>query len=326
MHTDQMRARNRLEFRENKGEFWKPCPGTTRDYWCCGYQILTPATGCGMYCSYCVLQTYFDHCHQTVFTNLDDCESEIAGKMARRPGVVRFGTGEFADSLYLEPRLRLSRHMAAMVRPYPRALIEFKTKTAHTRQLADVANPGQVIVGFSMNTPRVVAETERNTAPLEARLAAAREAIDNGFWVAFHFDPMIWYAGWEQEYRALTRRILEFIDRPNRIAWWSLGAFRCPPSLKEHLRERNRHVFLFSGEIILGEDRKYRYFRPVRSAFYRAIREEIEAVAPEITLYLCMENRGVWEDSGMIERIPDGLTAYLDRRAEVMLGMTRGET
>ena len=43
----------------NKGEFWKPCPGTTQGYLCCGYQILTPSTGCGMYCKYCILQAYF---------------------------------------------------------------------------------------------------------------------------------------------------------------------------------------------------------------------------------------------------------------------------
>jgi spore photoproduct lyase len=135
---------------------------------------------------------------------------------------------------------------------------------------------------------------------------------------------MIWYAQWEPEYRQLARRICEVID-PRRIAWWSMGAFRCPPSLKEFLAERDSDQFLFAGEIIRGLDNKYRYFRPVRSAFYRAVREEIDAAAPGLTLYLCMENRDVWEDAGMLERIPHGLKAYLDRRAEAMLGMAGEE-
>jgi spore photoproduct lyase len=104
-----------------------------------------------------------------------------------------------------------------------------------------------------------------------------------------------------------------------------MGAFRCPPSLKEFLAERDSDQFLFAGEIIRGLDNKYRYFRPVRAAFYRAVREEIDAAAPGRTLYLCMENRDVWQDAGMIQRIPHGLKAYLDRRAEVMLGMAGGK-
>ncbi|MBW2342645.1 MAG: radical SAM protein, partial [Deltaproteobacteria bacterium] len=36
-----------------KGEFLKPCPGT-REYICCGYQILNVATNCPLDCSYCI--------------------------------------------------------------------------------------------------------------------------------------------------------------------------------------------------------------------------------------------------------------------------------
>ncbi len=42
-----------------KGELFKPCPGT-RNYICCGYQILNGGTNCPLNCSYCILQSYFN--------------------------------------------------------------------------------------------------------------------------------------------------------------------------------------------------------------------------------------------------------------------------
>ena len=41
------------------GQLLKPCPGT-REYLCCGYQILNIGTNCPLDCSYCILQAYFN--------------------------------------------------------------------------------------------------------------------------------------------------------------------------------------------------------------------------------------------------------------------------
>jgi len=49
--------------------------------------------------------------------------------------------------------------------------------------------------------------------------------------------------------------------------------------------------------------------------------EEIRNYYPDLTLYLCMESREVWEDSGLVEKIPNGLVHYLDTRAREMLGI-----
>jgi hypothetical protein len=49
----------------------------------------------------------------------------------------------------------------------------------------------------------------------------------------------------------------------------------------------------------------------MRDAFYRH-----QADAP---VYLCMESREVWEEAGLIDRITDGLPAYLDAQAMRLL-------
>ncbi len=317
--------RNAVTQAVHQGEFWKPCPGTTAGYLCCGYQIITPLTGCGMYCRYCVLQAYLESPSQVEFVNFADLESEVRDKLRRFRGVLRFGTGEFADSLYLENRLGLSRKIAELLAPYPNALVEFKTKSAHVDALADIKNPRSVVVGFSLNTPRMVSLFEQGTALVPDRLAAAKRCIDRGFWVAFHYDPMFRYPGWEQEYRQLTADVFAAVPETSRIAWWSMGGFRSSPALKTLLKKTNDHLPLFAmGELVQGEDGKIRYYRPVRVELYSAIREEIDSQNPAIPLYLCMESPEVWQASGMMARIPNGLQAYLDRRAERMLGLDAG--
>ena len=301
------------------GSFWKPCPGTCGGYICCGYQVLTPLRGCGMYCSYCVLQVYFERQCQVLFNNYQELEDEVAAKMAAWKGVVRFGTGEFSDSLFAEEKYGLSRRIAATLEPYPNVLVEFKTKSVNIARLAEIRRPDKVVIAFSLNTPPMIALHEKDTAPLDARLAAAGECEKMGFHVAFHFDPMFQYAGWEQEYRNVVAAIYRYIKVPDRIAWVSLGGFRTNPMLKKALRADNRHLPLFSGEMITGRDGKLRYFRPYRVAFYRAMRNEFEKHDPSVTLYLCMESSEVWEASGMLPRIPDGLVDYLDQRAATIL-------
>jgi spore photoproduct lyase len=240
-----------LEF---QGEFWKPCPGTGGGYLCCGYQILTPLRGCGMYCRYCILQVYFERQSQVLFENYTELESEVRRKMTTWNGVVRFGTGEFGDSLYAEDVFGLSRKIAATLEPYGNAVVEFKTKSVNIGTLGEIKRPGRVVIGFSLNTPRMIALFEKDTALLEERLTAARTCEEMGFHVAFHFDPMLWYPGWEEEYRDVVKSLYSAVRDPDSIAWVSLGGFRTIPQLKKALRQKGLHLPLFSGEMITGND------------------------------------------------------------------------
>ncbi len=322
---DSTECHNRadLVFSQHKGEFWKPCPGTTGGYLCCGYQIITPMTGCAMYCRYCILQIYFDHECRVAFDNLDDMQREIHDKISRRRGVIRFGTGEFADSLHAEERTGLAVSVAEMLEPYAQAVVEFKTKSAVTAPLAKIRSPGKVIIAFSLNTPRMIELMEHDTAPLKERFKAAGRCITMGFNVAFHFDPIFLYEGWEHEYRNVVDMIYSTVSDVKRIAWCSLGGFRSNPALKNYLKERCRHLPLFSGEMITGADGKLRYFRPLRVLIYRVMRDAFYLHQPDAPIYLCMESPEVWAESGMIDRIPHGLPAYLDERAEALLSAVR---
>ena len=272
-----------------------------------------------MECRYCILQVYFDDPGPVVFSNYEDLEQEVALKLADRQGLVRFGTGELTDSLFAEPEFGLSRRIAATLEPYQKAVVEFKTKSTRVDTLASIARPQRIVIGFSVNTPRMMATFEKGTAPLAARLDAAARCEAMGFHVAFHFDPMFIYDGWEDEYRDVVRGIYSHVKDPQSIAWVSLGGFRTTPSLKKFLRRSGTHLPLFAGEMIVGRDGKLRYFRQQRVSLFSAMQDEFIRHDPYAPLYLCMESAEVWEDSGMAWRIPEGLPAYLDKQAERML-------
>ncbi len=303
-----------------KGEFWKPCPGTTGGYLCCGYQIITPMRGCAMYCRYCVLQAYFDDMRPVVYDNFDDLKNEIITKMEKWHGIVRFGTGEFTDSLCLEEKTGLSTAIAALLEPWPQAIVEFKTKSTVVKPLEKIKRPDKVIIAFSLNTPRIISLMEQGTASLDERFRAAKRCLEMGFNIAFHFDPIFIYKGWEKEYREVVEMIYDAVGKNiKKLAWCSMGGFRANPGLKKYLKEQMRHLQLFSGEMITGADGKLRYFRPIRVEIYRAMQDAFYKFQADAPLYLCMESHEVWEESGMIGKIPEGLPAFLDQRAEAVL-------
>lgn len=304
-----------------QGEFWKPCPGTADSYLCCGYQIISPMRGCGMYCQYCILQAYLETTQPTVYDNFDDLKTEVQTKMNSHKEVIRFGSGEFADSLYSDKDIALSVKLADLLGEYPNVLLELKTKSIVLDNLHKIQNKKRVIIAFSLNTPRNINLFEKRTASLQQRLEAARKCEEMGFWVAFHFDPMIWYENWEIEYRHVVQQIFLSIKDPSKIAWVSLGGFRCVPMLKQILQKRGTALPLFSGEMIKGKDGKLRYIRQIRIKFYQTMQDEFNKHFEDSILYLCMENSDVWKDTNMSYRIPDGLISYLDNRAKGMLNI-----
>jgi spore photoproduct lyase len=237
---------------------------------------------------------------------------------------MRVGTGEFADSLFQENNLGLCKKIADVLEPYSNVVVEFKTKSVSIQNLVHIKKPEKVVIGFSMNTPSMIGLHEKDTASLEQRLAAIQQCEAMGFWVALHFDPIFLYPQWKEDYCDVVKSIFSHIKDPRKIAWWSMGGFRTSPALKKYLKQTNSHLPLFaSNDLVLGDDGKYRYFRPIRVAFYSVLQEEIRKHAPHLALYACMESPEVWEASGMSWRIPEGLARYLDKRAEDMLGLTQ---
>jgi spore photoproduct lyase len=310
-----------LEVVDFKGNFIKQCPGT-RHYLCCGYQILHFGTQCSLGCTYCILQAYLQQPHLRLFGNLDALFRSLKGHLAHHPDTLhRIGTGEFTDSLLLDPWTGLSRRFVRFFARQPNAVLELKTKTPFVDHLAGLNHGGHTIVAWSLNAAPVRRREEAYTATLRERFAAAARCARWGYRLAFHFDPMFDFPGWERQYAAVLERLFDAVD-PGHIVWISLGAFRFMPELKNILRRDHPASRIAYGEFIPGLDGKMRYFRDIRVDLYRAMVDKIRSVDPRLCVYLCMEGEDIWRAAlGFSPAERGGLPALLDRAVAERMGV-----
>jgi len=286
---------SKISFVEQKGAFVKHCPcspGTVP----CGYFNLNLQTGCPFDCSYCILQAYLENKDQGVFyTNYDDLQAEL-GKFLADKKEVRIGSGELSDSLAYENVRPGAARVPELFRNFPETVFEFKTKATFIQPLLAVKEiPKNIVVSWSLNPPPLIRGEELLTPTLARRLRALTAVQDKGYKIGIHFDPLILFPNWKKHYRELIRRLTKVI-RPEHVAWWSLGALRFPPQLKKHIF-KHRDSQLFWGELIQGQDGKYRYFKPLRLELFSFVRDEIKKqVTGAVPLYLCMEDSDTWQE------------------------------
>ncbi len=304
------------------GELLKPCPGTGEGYICCGYQILNVGTNCPLDCSYCILQAYVNQPSLRLFVNLPEALPRIGRHVDGEPSRIwRIGTGEFTDSLALDPVAGWSRWLPPFVHDHPNVVLELKTKTVEVEGLLDGPLRERMVVAWSLNSPWMVSHEEHRAPGLEARLRAAARCQEAGFALAFHFDPLVRHPGWREGYR----RTLDLLARhiaPERVVWVSLGAMRYMPALKAVVRRRHPGSAVLRGEFVPGLDGKMRYFKPLRVDMYGWLRELITAWNPDPGLYLCMESDDAWRDAlGWSPGTSSALAGFLDGRAREVFSM-----
>ncbi len=306
--------RTTLLLARHRGRFLKACPGTAESYRCCLYQILHLALGCNIGCSYCVLQGYLNNPFITQFVNLDDAFAELDREL-ERPGIFyRIGTGEFTDSLFMDPLTELAPRLIDYFGRCKSAVLELKTKSVAISGLLDYPGEiGETIVSWSLNAPRICAKEEGHAATIEERLTAAALCRRRGYRIGLHFDPLLDFPGWQDEYRQTVASIFTHLKGDD-IIWISIGAFRFMPQVKEILKSNHPQTNITAGEFIRGIDGKQRYFSAIRRRLYRFLVAEIKRYAPDVFIYFCMEDQYLWQDTfGFAPADNQELSHWLDK-------------
>lgn len=303
------------------GEFLKPCPGTRR-YICCGYQILNIGINCPMDCSYCFLQSYINQPSLRVFTNLKEQLENIGKYIDDNPKkIFRIGTGEFTDSLALDYIAGWTDFLLPFFSTRNNTILELKTKTTFIKNVLKSDHRKGIVMAWSLNTPRIVEKEELKTTRIKSRIIAAKKCQEAGFALAFHFDPLIHYDGWENEYEGVIQLLEKYIN-PESVIWISMGSFRYMPSLKWDIKRRFLNTEIFNGEFVPGLDGKMRYFKPIRVEMYSRMSERLSRWHKNLGIYLCMESDDVWRQSfGWSPENSKNLSEYLDNRARLLFGM-----
>jgi len=307
-------GKRHLYLGKNRGKFFKPCPGT-KEYICCDYQVLNIGMNCPMDCVYCILQAYLNNPYLSFFVNVEDLLAELQEAFIQYPDRFwRIGTGEFTDSLALDRLTGLSRELVHFMRDKNSAILELKTKTAVIENLKDLDHGGRTVVSWSLNSPTIVAREELRTASLDQRLEAAARCAAWGYKLAFHFDPIIYHPGWQDGYAETIDRLFGAVPKES-IVWISMGCLRYIPSLKKIAVRRFPNSRFFYEEFIEGLDGKARYFRTLRVEMYKFLYQRLQQnAAPETCIYLCMENKKIWQEVfGFYPDERGGLAEMLDQ-------------
>ena len=279
-----------------RGPFIKRCPGT-KNYICCGYRIINVATNCNLDCTYCILQSYLTIPFLVVYANVEDLITQLDGFLSSGlDDFYRLGTGELTDSLSLDPIFGHAKLLVPYFADKTGAILELKTKTTNVEDLLRLEHGQRTVVSWSLNAESIARQEENGAPPIDERLQAARRCHEAGYRIGFHFDPLIEYPGWEEDYRQVVDGIFDYVA-PEAIAWISLGALRYPPKLDEIIRHRHPQSEVVLGELLPGKDGKLRYFKPIRIEMFRQLNAWIKKHDPDLFVYLCMESDQVWRQA-----------------------------
>ncbi len=285
-----------LILKEFKGRFFQLCPGSPNMI-CCRYLLLNTGFNCLYDCMYCYLNTYLNSFGIVQFTNVLRVLDELSAfyKTCDRERVYRVGTGEFTDSLMMDEVTGVCRAVIEHASEMPNVMVELKTKSDNIDHLLDIDRKGNAVLAWSLNTQRNIDRYEKDSGSLESRLSAAARSAAAGYFVAFHFDPVIPYPGWEREYSELIDRLYGAVPS-ERIVWISMGGFRYAPGFREAIRVRFPDEDITTAEMFPGRDGKFRYFKPVRRDIYRTLADRINTGGGRPFIYLCMEGADMWRD------------------------------
>jgi spore photoproduct lyase len=275
-------------------DFFKACP-CTNGAKSCGYHNVNLGFGCPFECSYCFLQNYTNAPGIVFPANLHDFFAAFKGYRQD----IRVGSGESTDSLAFDHITGFSPEIVDCFRGHPKTRFEFKTKSDNVDRLLSVKSASNIVIGWSVNPQAVIDREEFFTASLQERLRAAVACARAGYSIAFHFDPIFFYTGWEKDYQDVVDRIFSAVPEES-ICWISLGTLRMTPEQKKMIENRFPENTILDAELVTAPDGKLRYHGRIRCDIYRAMLEHVRQYTRRRMVYLCMEPADMWRDVGVV--------------------------
>jgi len=274
-----------------------PCPVCSDKTVCCGLTTIDAVANCAFACSYCTIQTFYEEGRGPQERRIV-IDSQLGVKLrALHLDAARFyhfGTGQSSDSLVWGNRLGLLDDLCAFAAEHPNVLLELKTKSANIEYFKGRRIPPNVVCSWSLNTPTIIDNEEHFTAPLHERLRAARELADRGVAVAFHFHPMVYYAGWETEYAALGRELTQRFTAEE-VLFVSLGTVTLIKPVIQEMRRRGLASKILQMDMVPDPHGKLTYGDEVKLRMFQVMYGALEEWHPCVYVYLCMERAEIWD-------------------------------
>ena len=224
----QQKQRMKLILAVKKEGFIYPGSENAQDFGSPNFFYTTPILNCLYNCDYCFLQGMYASANLVVFVNQEDLLS-AATRTTQNPPVkgspVVLAISYNTDLLALESWLPLCRLWIEHARKTPDLLVEIRTKSANFRAIRDLQPPPNVVLAWTLSPSAVATRYEHSAPPLEARIRAARKALDAGWQVRLCFDPLLPFGDTQAVYGAFLQQVFEALPA-DRIRDVTTGVFR----------------------------------------------------------------------------------------------------
>lgn len=286
------REKNKIVSEQTGKNIFGMCPVASEKTVCCNLRTIDAVENCIFGCSYCTIQTFYSD--KIVF------DEHLADKLKNiRLDPDRFyhiGTGQSSDSLAWGNRNGILDALCQFAADHPNILLEFKTKSDNVRYFLENDTPKNIVCSWSMNTPTIIDNEEHFTANLEQRIAAARQVADRGVKVAFHFHPMVFYQGWEQDYPAVAESLMQQF-RSEEVLFISFGSITLIKPVLNKIRNLGYQTKITQMELVLDPHGKLTYPDHIKTAMFKTIFETFKPWRSEVFFYLCMEKAAIWQQA-----------------------------
>jgi len=200
--------------------------------------------------------------------------------------IVWISTSILTDSLLAEEQYPMIAWLSH--RLPEQAILELRTKSANAGLLDDPQiSRRKVVAAWSLSPESVVTGYEYGTASLAQRFKAAKRALELGYRVAFHFDPVFHFDGWSEAYGKLLNDLAQF--KKENVAFLSVGLFRYMPDLGSMIRRRSPYHEILKEEFFPDQDGKYHYLRIIRKEMYARFQEWLRPWKEHVPIFWSME-------------------------------------
>ncbi|MBL7013666.1 MAG: hypothetical protein ISR83_04540 [Candidatus Marinimicrobia bacterium] len=274
----------------DQNEILGMCPVASEKTVCCNLMTVDAAQGCGLGCSYCSIQTFYEDGAILVDSNLREKLDSIQLDVSKN---YHIGSGQSSDSLAVGNKNGIIDAQLDFARKNPNIIFEFKTKTKNISSLLDVDVPENVFVCWSLNPDEIIDHEEHGTARLNQRISSARLLADKGIIVGFHFHPLFYYQGWEKGYKGIVDIILSTF-LPEEIGMISFGTLTYIKPAIKRMRVAGFKSKALQMPLVEAAG-KYSYPMEIKEKIFGKVFSYFASWHEHVFFYFCMEDKQLWK-------------------------------
>jgi spore photoproduct lyase len=274
---------------ESKKTIGGLCPVASDKTVCCNLHTLDVVENCPYACSYCTIQTFYSN--RYIFDK--HIKEKLMSLKLNNKRFYHFGSGQSSDSLVWGNKYGILDALYQFAENNPNILLELKTKSNNIDYFLNNNHPKNVVLSWTLNTPTIIQHEEHQTATMEERLKAAVKVVSYGIKTAFHFHPMVYYHGWQQEYESVVAYIMHSFT-PEDILFISFGSVTLIKPVLEKIRLRGVPTKITQMEMVKDPHGKYTYPDEIKITLFRHIYRLFDPWKKSVFFYLCMEKQQIW--------------------------------